>query len=98
MTSPSWPVISRPPFPFIRVASMNRMSPPDEVQARPVATPTSSVLSATSGMKTTGPRCSCRLSGVMERGLVCPMAIAFATLRQMVAICCSSFRSPESEV
>ena len=48
ITSPSWPVrISRPP-PGIRVASMNRMSPPTGVQARPVATPGTLVRIATS--------------------------------------------------
>ena len=39
MTSPSWPVRIMPPRPDTREASMNRMSPPTGVQARPVATP-----------------------------------------------------------
>jgi hypothetical protein len=39
MTSPSCPVISSRPLPFIRDVSMNKMSPPTGVHARPVATP-----------------------------------------------------------
>ena len=50
ITSPSWPVSTSCPLPFILVASMNRMSPPTGVQARPVATPGSAVRSATSEM------------------------------------------------
>ena len=48
MTAPSWPVSTSCPLPGMRVTSMNRMSPPVGVQARPVATPGCSVRSATS--------------------------------------------------
>jgi hypothetical protein len=48
MTSPSEPVSVSPPLPFILVASMNRISPPVAVHARPVATPGTAVRSATS--------------------------------------------------
>ena len=44
------------PVPCIRVASMKRISPPTGVQARPVATPGSSVRSATSLVNGAGPR------------------------------------------
>ena len=43
MTSPSWPVMISLPEPGIAVASTNRTSPPTGVQARPVATPGTSV-------------------------------------------------------
>src|SRR5829696_2580622 len=39
ITSPSWPVSTRPSLPFIEVASMKRTSPPAPVTDRPVATP-----------------------------------------------------------
>ena len=42
MTSPICPVTRKPPWPFILLASMKRMSPPDGVQARPTATPSTS--------------------------------------------------------
>ena len=48
MTSPSWPVRISLPLPGMRVASMNRMSPPTGVQASPVATPGTLVRIATS--------------------------------------------------
>ena len=48
ITSPSWPVSCSLPVPYMRVASMKRISPPTLVQARPVATPVSAVRSATS--------------------------------------------------
>ncbi len=34
MTSPIWPVILKPPLPFILLASMKRMSPPAGVQGQ----------------------------------------------------------------
>ena len=37
ITSPSWPVRISLPLPGMRVASINRMSPPTGVQARPMA-------------------------------------------------------------
>src|SRR4029450_919962 len=46
MPSPSWPVSVTLPRPGMRVASVVRISPPVSVHARPVATPTSGVRSA----------------------------------------------------
>ena len=48
ITSPSWPVSVSLPVPGIAVVSMNRMSPPTGVYARPVATPTDAVRRFTS--------------------------------------------------
>ena len=48
ITSPSWPVRSNLPSPGIFVASINKMSPPNGVQAKPVATPGKLVRSAIS--------------------------------------------------
>src|SRR3954467_3624333 len=56
MTSPSWPVSSRPPVPFIFVASTNSTSPPTPVTARPVATPGTAVRIAASWKKRWRPR------------------------------------------
>ena len=48
ITSPSWPVSTRPSLPFIFVASTNSTSPPTPVTASPVATP------GTAGLVLTG--------------------------------------------
>ena len=56
MTSPSWPVRISLPLPGVRVASMNRMSPPTGVHASPVDTPGTLVRIATSFSKRRGPR------------------------------------------
>ena len=63
ITSPSWPVRISLPVPGVREASMNRMSPPTEVQARPVATPGTEVRSASSLSKRRAPRMACRSFG-----------------------------------
>src|SRR5580692_6161760 len=46
ITSPSCPVIVKPPLPFMRFASMNSTSPPAGVHARPTETPERFVRSA----------------------------------------------------
>ena len=56
MTSPSWPVTVVRPLPGMRVASMNMISPPNCVQARPVVTPISGWRSANSCSYAGGPR------------------------------------------
>ena len=61
MTSPSWPVRISRPLPGKRVASINRMSPPTGVQARPVATPGTLVRIATSPSKRGGPSISAQI-------------------------------------
>ncbi len=48
ITSPSWPVTVRRPVPGMRSASISMMSPPVDVHARPVTTPTSGIFSASS--------------------------------------------------
>src|SRR5665811_1742977 len=60
ITSPSWPVRIRPPLPGTRAHSMNRISPPLGVQARPVATPGTDVRMATSFSNLRAPRMSWR--------------------------------------
>ena len=67
ITSPSWPVRIRRPLPGIRVLSMNRMSPPTGVQARPVATPGPAARLATSASKRAGPRIGGQVRGVDAR-------------------------------
>ncbi|MNY53136.1 hypothetical protein D3C86_1888670 [compost metagenome] len=46
ITFPRFPVIVRAPFPFDKILSIKRMSPPTLVQAKPVTTPGTSVISA----------------------------------------------------
>ena len=64
ITSPSWPVRISRPVPGMRVASMNRMSPPTGVQARPVATPGTLVRIAVSLSNCGAPRIAARSSRV----------------------------------
>ena len=86
ITSPSWPVRISLPLPGMRVASMNRMSPPTGVQARPVATPGTLVRIATSlsnlrraedRVQVARARCA--------RARALPSAIRTATLRSTAA-------------
>ena len=62
ITSPSEPVSSRLPRPRIRVASMNRTSPPNGVHASPVAMPYSVIFSAVSAMNGAWPKKSFKFS------------------------------------
>ena len=48
ITSPNCPVNVKPPFPFIFDDSINKISPPAAVHAKPVTTPGFVVLSAIS--------------------------------------------------
>ncbi len=99
MTSPSCPVRTRLPLPCILVASMNRMSPPTGVQARPVATPGSAVRSATSGRNFCGPRKSGMRSMVMiSFSLALSSATFTATARTTLASSRSRLRTPASRV
>ena len=98
ITSPSWPVSSSRPPPGVRVASMNRMSPPTGVQARPVATPGTLERMATSFSKRTGPRISSISSTPMRFLPVAPSANSTATCRSTRPISRSRLRTPASRV
>ena len=54
ITSPSCPVRTSPPLPFMRVASTKRTSPPVPVTASPVATPGTAVPGVATGLAVTG--------------------------------------------
>ena len=82
----------------MRVASMKRMSPPFGVQASPTATPGSSVRSAISEKKRSGPSSSRTFATVQTTGSVFPSVMARATLRQTRPISRSRFRRPASRV
>ncbi len=98
ITSPSWPVrISLPP-PGMRVASMNRMSPPTGVQARPVATPGTLVRMAISFSKRTGPRIVSSSATPICFLAVAPSANSTATERSTRPISRSRLRTPASRV
>ena len=66
ITSPREPVRVRRPLPLKAVASMNMTSPPEAVQAMPVAMPTWSFLRISSGRIFGAPRNLCTLWGVMR--------------------------------
>src|SRR3954451_5406582 len=86
------------PLPCILVHSMKSRSPPAAVQARPVATPGSSVRSAVSIQNFSGPRMISRSSGVMVRFALEPLATSTATARQTSAMVRSRLRTPASRV
>ena len=82
----------------MRVASMNKMSPPTGVQARPVATPGMLVRIATSFSNRGAPRIGTRSSRVTRIGPLCPSAMRTAALRSTWPISRSRFRTPASRV
>ncbi len=90
--------MSAPPFPGIPLASMNRISPPLGVHARPVETPGTPVRSASSRKKRDGPRRSEIALGSTTVESFPPSARRRATFRQMAAISRSRLRRPASRV
>ena len=98
MTSPSWPVRMSLPLPRTRLDSMNRMSPPAGVQARPVATPGTLVRSATSFSKRGAPRMPSNVAASIDTCVARPEAIDTAALRSSAPICRSRLRTPASRV
>ena len=100
MTWPICPVIMKPPLPFMLLASTNRMSPPEGVQAKPTTTPARLVRSAISPSLRIlmPPRNSCTISLVTTSLSVLPSAIRRACLRQMVPRLRSRLRTPASRV
>ncbi len=99
ITSPSWPVRISLPVPGMRVASMNRMSPPTGVHASPVATPGTPVRIATSASNLRGPRIAGEIVGTdAHRAARSPSAMRTATLRNTLPISRSRLRTPASRV
>ena len=86
MTSPNCPVRMSLPLPGTRVASIKRMSPPTGVQASPVATPGTLVLSATSSSKIGAPNISCRSVAAIDTELLAPSAMRTAACRNTLPI------------
>ena len=86
------------PWPWVLAASMNRMSPPTGVQARPVATPGTAVRMATSLSNRGGPSTFSTSASVMRTWLSPPSAIRIAALRKARPISRSSARTPASRV
>ena len=88
------------PLPFMRVASMKRMSPPTGVTASPVAIPGISIDSEFSDSNFSLRRQSvaARRRGVISH-VPLPRPAIFATLfLQMAPICRSRLRTPASRV
>ena len=92
MTSPSCPVSCSLPVPYMRVASMKRISPPTLVHARPVATP--GLFGALRDLARVARRAEelAELVLVVDACAACvsPSAIFTATPRMTLAICRSS--------
>src|SRR6267378_5943298 len=82
ITSPSWPVRVICPFPAIRIASMNMMSPPTGVHASPVATPTSGARPATSLCTRGWPAYFSRFFAEIFTPVVFPSTTSSAALRR----------------
>ena len=97
ITSPRLPVSVSTFFPFMRLASTKRISPPAAVQASPSTTPTRGARSI-SRKNLMGPRNSSRFLFVTTTLRAFSVATFMATLRQMVASCLSKFLSPASRV
>src|SRR3569833_339123 len=90
ITSPSCPVSIKLPRPGTRVASMNRISPPTGVQARPVATPGMAVRIALSASKRGAPRigamsATSRSTRVAEHAADLALELTHAGLARVVA-------------
>ena len=98
ITSPSWPVRMSLPLPGMRAASMKRMSPPNGVQARPVATPGDGARSAISASKRFGPRIETTSSAPITLFSMRPSATRAAVWRMRLPISRSRLRTPASRV
>src|SRR6267378_4453126 len=98
ITSPSWPVRVICPFPAIRIASMNMMSPPTGVHASPVATPTSGARPATSLWTRGWPAYFSRFLAEIFTPVDFPSTTSSAALRSTPWISRSSCRTPASRV
>ena len=99
ITSPSWPVRISLPLPGMRAASMNRMSPPTGVHARPVATPGMPLRIATSASNLRAPRIGVQIVGADRRAARrVPSAMRTATWRNTLPISRSRLRTPASRV
>src|SRR5437667_408342 len=98
ITSPSCPVRVICPLPGIWIASMNMMSPPTGVHARPVATPTSGLRPATSLWTLGRPANFSRFFAVILTVAARPSTTSSAALRSTPWISRSSWRTPASRV
>src|SRR6478735_2586022 len=98
MTSPSWPVRTRP-SPGTAVASTKRTSPPVALTARPVATPGTAVRSAASRKNFWRPSASRTASTSSSTGASASLVTIFvAVLRRIEPSSRSSWRTPASRV
>ncbi len=98
MTSPIWPVRIISSLPSTCADSTNRISPPNGVQASPVATPGMRVRCLDSGMKRTGPSAFSTNPVSMANASLHPEATWAAMVRRTDAISRWRFRTPDSLV
>ena len=98
ITSPSWPVRMNSSLPSIWVTSTATTSPPTSVTTRPVAEPVWSSASSSPYSNRGGPRYSSSFLTSTTVLRLRPSATWRATLRMMLAISRSRFRTPASWV
>ena len=98
ITLPKFPVIESFPFPFDNIDSINKISPPTLVHAKPVTTPAISLFSYLSLDNLAGPNISIK-SSVLILGLYCiSVAMFFAQYLTILAMCFSKPLTPDSLV
>ena len=97
ITVPKLPVIERDPFPLDKIDSINKISPPTCVQAKPVTTPATSLFSNLS-LFLGVPKISATFSAVNVISYSSSNAIDFAAKRTTFAIFFSKPRTPDSRV
>ena len=97
ITFPRFPVMVRFPFPLLKMLSMNKMSPPTEVQAKPVTTPGTSIISD-EFLDIGTPRISSIFCSSILGSYSFSIVICNATQREILAICFSKFLTPLSLV
>ena len=98
ITVPKFPVKVSVPFPLEINDSINKISPPTEVQARPVTTPATSFPSALSRSNFGAPRIFSISLSVNFTLYSSSIATDFAALRIICAIFCSKLLTPDSLV
>ncbi len=98
ITFPRLPVIERLPFPFDKIDSINNISPPTRVQAKPVTTPATLLFSYLSRSNLGLPKISTTSSLETLMLYSSSIAIFLAAYRTILATCFSRPRTPDSRV
>ena len=97
ITVPKFPVMVKLPFPLLKILSINKISPPTLVQAKPVTTPGESVISERLFGRGT-PRISSTFSKEIFESYSFSKAVCRATHLAIDAILFSKLLTPLSDV